>query len=117
MIRELDSFIPSENKKDLQNLAKQLSHEDDNLEKVEQEIKQWLEDNVLVWSSQLKGVMIDESDYQLNWEFSKEQIESLQQYFDANYLLLECMKNGYMTCGVREEIKSSLYLPVRGVGV
>ena len=117
LIRELDSFIPSENKKDLQNLAKQLSHEDDNLEKVEQEIKQWLEDNVLVWSSQLKGVMIDESDYQLNWEFSKEQIESLQQYFDANYLLLECMKNGYMTCGVREEIKSSLYLPVRGVGV
>ena len=100
-------------KETLQNLRKQPLQESKDL----QTIKQWLVENTLTWSSQLKGVMIEDCDIGRKWGFTKEQKESLQEYFDANNLLLECLENNnyYITRSVREQIESTLYLPFEQV--
>jgi len=75
-------------------------------------IRQWWLENGKSWSDQLKNVMIEHLDIGHNWEFTQEQQENLEQYLDANKLLLDCLDNGYVTRAVREEIESTLYLPV-----
>ncbi|GAB4380117.1 MAG: hypothetical protein Kow00121_35710 [Elainellaceae cyanobacterium] len=49
---------------------------------------------------------------QSNWEFSAEQQEILQRYYDANQLLLDCLNsNSEVTAAVRQEIEAALLLP------
>lgn len=50
-------------------------------------------------------------DTQNDWHFSPEQQEILQQYYDANQLLLDCLNsNGEVTAAVRQEIEAALLL-------
>lgn len=48
-----------------------------------------------------------------NFPFSKQQKQILKQYYDANQLLLGCLKNArFVTCNLREEIKGTLLVPL-----
>ena len=98
-------------KEALQNLRKQPPQESKDLET----IKQWLVENIRGWSIQLKGVMIKDCDIEREWGFTEEHYKSIQEYFGANNLLLECLDNSYVSRKVREEIESTLYLPFEKV--
>ena len=49
-----------------------------------------------------------------DWQFSKEQKQLLQQYYDANKLLVDCLNlpDIYVSPNVREEIEATLLLPL-----
>ena len=48
-----------------------------------------------------------------DWQFSDKQKEKLQQYYDANKFLVECLdSDSYVTREVREEIEETLLLPM-----
>ena len=47
-----------------------------------------------------------------DWQFRDEQREKLEQYYDANKLLVACLNSDcYVTRSVREEIENTLLLP------
>ncbi|WP_375479204.1 NACHT domain-containing protein [uncultured Nostoc sp.] len=49
-----------------------------------------------------------------HWHFSPKQQQALQQYYDANQLLLDCLNsNCEITAVVRQEIETSLLLPIK----
>ncbi len=106
-ILDIDIFT-AELKQALQNLKMQLPKEDSEAEI----IKQWWLENGKSWSQQLRNVMIEHRDIGHDWQFTPKQEESLKQYLNANKLLLDCLDNGYVSHTVREEIESTLYLPV-----
>ncbi|KST66568.1 NACHT domain-containing protein [Mastigocoleus testarum] len=108
---DLNLYIAPEMKQELQNLKMQLPKEDSEPEM----IKQWWLENGESWSNHLRNVMIKYRDIGHDWEFTQEQEKSLEQYLDANKLLLDCLENGYVTRDVREEIESTLFLPFEQV--
>ncbi|BDI17715.1 hypothetical protein ANSO36C_35170 [Nostoc cf. commune SO-36] len=49
-----------------------------------------------------------------DWHFSPKQEKVLQQYYDANQLLLDCLNSNCEVTGiVRQEIEASLLLPIK----
>lgn len=109
----LDIDIATELKQILQNLKDQLPNKNSSF-KV---IKQWWLQNGESWSKQLRNIMIEYRDIGYDWQFTEKQKTSLQSYLDANNLLLDCLenKNNYVTRFIREEIESTLFLPVQQV--
>ena len=106
--RYLELDIAPEVKQALQNLKNQLPQEYSDPEI----IKQWWLENGESWSNLLRNVMIKHRDIGYDWKFTEEQEKNLEQYLDANRLLLDCLENSYVTRDVREKIESTLFLPV-----
>ena len=46
-----------------------------------------------------------------DWQFTKDQVELLNQYYEANLILVECMNPSNVSEQVREEIESTMLLP------
>ena len=75
--------------------------------------QQWWQSNGKAWTEQLRAVMIEHRNIGHDWKFTDEQKELLQQYYDANALLIECLNSDcYITNDVREEIEDTLFLPI-----
>jgi predicted NACHT family NTPase len=75
--------------------------------------RQWWLENGSTWTEKLRAVMIEHRDIGHDWQFNDMQIELLQQYHDANQLLVGCLKSDcYVSRSVREEIEASLLLPM-----
>ena len=56
--------------------------------------------------------MISERNIGHDWQFSEQQLKTLNNYYDANCLLMCCLNSdGYVTRAVREEIEETLFLP------
>ena len=73
----------------------------------------WLQANGKEWSKQLEAVIVKYRNIGHNWQFSDEQKELLQQYYDANKLLIDCLNSGCVVSDrVREEIEETLLLPI-----
>ncbi len=52
----------------------------------------------------------------LNWKFSEAQKKLLQKYYNANKLLVDCLNSDcYVSREVREEIESTLLLPIASI--
>ncbi|MBE9099067.1 NACHT domain-containing protein [Vacuolonema iberomarrocanum] len=76
-------------------------------------LRQWWHDHGQAWVSQLQSTMIEHRNIGHDWQFSPAQRERLEKYYEANKLLVECLKsNCYVTRGVREEIENTLLLPI-----
>jgi hypothetical protein len=57
-------------------------------------------------------VVIEHRNIGHDWQFSDVQWELLQQYYDANQLLVDCLNSEcYVSRAVREEIEATLLLP------
>jgi predicted NACHT family NTPase len=79
----------------------------------EENFKQWWQRNGQAWVEQLRAVMIEHRNIGHNWQFSDEQKELLQQYYDANKLLVDCLNSDcYVSREVRQEIEETLLLPI-----
>jgi predicted NACHT family NTPase len=75
----------------------------------------WWKTNYDQWTKELRQVCIDRRNIGHDWQFTKEQIKLLNQYYEANLLLVECMNHSNMSKQVREEIESTLLLPVLSI--
>lgn len=94
----------------LQELKKQLA--DISLKKGKN-FKQWLQTNSQAWVEQLKTVIIQHRNIGHDWQFNDSQRQLLQQYYDANRFLIDCLNSEcYVSRSVREEIENTLLLPI-----
>jgi hypothetical protein len=76
-----------------------------------QELKKWMQLNGSDWTEQLRAVMIEHRNIGYDWQFSDEQKQLLQQYYDANKLLVDCLNSDcYVSREVRQEIEETLLL-------
>jgi len=92
----------------LQQLKDQLPDPDQDEEK----FQNWWQTNHLAWTAQLREAIAEHGDLQHHWNFSPQQQLSLQRYYDANQLLIDCLNsNCEVTAAVRQEIESALLLP------
>ncbi|MHC5673768.1 NACHT domain-containing protein [Nostoc sp.] len=72
----------------------------------------WGQTNYSAWAEQLKMTVINYRNINHEWQFSPEQQQVLQRYYDANQLLLDCLhSNSEVTAAIREEIEATLLLP------
>jgi predicted NACHT family NTPase len=76
-----------------------------------EEFDQWWEVHGEKWTHNLQQVCIDRRNIGHDWQFTKEQVELLNQYYAANLLLVECMNRSYVSKQVREEIEATMLLP------
>jgi predicted NACHT family NTPase len=75
------------------------------------EAQQWWQINGSDWTEQLRAVMIEHRNIGHDWQFSDEQKQLLQQYYDANKLLVDCLNSDcYVSREVRQEIEETLLL-------
>lgn len=75
--------------------------------------EQWWLANGKAWANQLRAVMIEYRDIGHDWQFSNAQKKRLQQYYDANKLLVDCLNSDcYVSREVRQEIEETLLLAI-----
>ena len=98
----------------LQRLLQQLKDKPPHLEDNLEVYINWWQKNGQVWAEQLRAMMIEHHNIGHDWQFSKEQEDLLQQYYDANKLLVDCLNSDcYVSREVRQEIEDTLLLPVQ----
>jgi predicted NACHT family NTPase len=77
-----------------------------------EQFQAWWQTNYLDWTERLRSEIANHRNTQIQWHFSPEQQQVLQQYYDANQLLLYCLNSDCeVTATVREEIEATLLLP------
>jgi hypothetical protein len=105
--RALARVIDLELEKKLQQLKERLPSAEN-----WENFRQWWKINGQVWTEQLRTVMIQHRNIGHDYLFTKDQEELLQQYYDANCLLVACLNSDcYVSREVREEIEATLLLP------
>jgi predicted NACHT family NTPase len=73
----------------------------------------WWQANGMAWIEQVRALMIHHRDFGHVWQFNERQKFLLKQYYDANQLLVDCLKSGcYVTNTLRQEIEETMLLPV-----
>jgi predicted NACHT family NTPase len=94
--------------KSLEQLSEELPNENYTIASFED----WCSNNYDNWVQQLQDVISSHRHIGVQWKFNPEQTLVLQNYYDANQLLLDCL-NGKceVTSSIRNEIESSLLLP------
>jgi predicted NACHT family NTPase len=76
----------------------------------------WWKANGKAWTEQLRTISIEHRNIGHDWQFSKSQKILLQQYSDANKLLIECLNSDCcVSREVRELIESTLLLPIASI--
>ena len=98
-------------KEELQQLKAQLPDPNGDKEK----FTQWWLANGQGWTKQLREVIVNYRNLRYDWQFSEdeEKLKLLQQYFEANKLLMECLNSDCNASPeVRQEIEETLLLPI-----
>ncbi|MCP2727372.1 NACHT domain-containing protein [Limnofasciculus baicalensis] len=94
--------------KSLQQLRDQLPSPSQNRERLED----WWQENYSAWVEKVRGTIAKYQNIQHPWQFSPEQQQVLQRYYDANQLLIDCLNsNCEITRAIRQEIEATLLLP------
>jgi predicted NACHT family NTPase len=79
-------------------------------------VYKWWDENGQAWTNKLRGIAIEHRNIGHDWQFSETQKKSLQQYYDANKLLIDCLNSDcYVSLEVRESIESTLLLPIASI--
>ncbi|MEH1856638.1 MAG: NACHT domain-containing NTPase [Nostoc sp.] len=106
--RTLDLSFDPKLKNLLQKLREQLPSRQDR-----QESQKWWLANGKAWCKELREVIIKYRNIGHDWQFSNEQKKLLQQYYDANKLLVDCLNSDcYVSREVRQQIEDTLLLPI-----
>jgi hypothetical protein len=79
----------------------------------EEKFLEWSQANGHTWIEQLRCLMIKHRNIGHDWQFSDKQKEMLEQYYEANLLLVECLNSDcYVSREVRSQIEDTLLLPI-----
>ncbi|MEM8611221.1 MAG: hypothetical protein AAGF93_04315 [Cyanobacteria bacterium P01_H01_bin.105] len=106
--RALDRAFSPELKLNLKSLKNQLP----NIQ-IHSIWKQWCKTEGPSWMETLRSVMMKYRNIGHEWKFTDAQKAKLQQYYDANKLLVECLNSDcYVTKATRQEIEDTLLLPM-----
>ena len=109
LYHDLDRVTDSVLQKALHYLKHQLPEYNSDVEV----FKHWWKTNGSTWVEELRTVMIEYLNIGHDWQFSVEQLEKLEKYYDANQLLVDCLHSDcYITRLVRENIEDTLLLPI-----
>jgi predicted NACHT family NTPase len=74
----------------------------------------WWQENSQAWTEQLRAAMVKHRNIGHDWQFNDGQKKLLQQYYDANKLLVDCLNSEcYVSRDVRQQIEDTLLLPVK----
>ncbi|MEH2274505.1 MAG: NACHT domain-containing NTPase [Nostoc sp.] len=105
---DLDLDLNPELKNLLQKLREQLPSGQDS-----KEFEKWWLANGKAWREELRLLMIKDRNIGHDWQFSNEQKELLQQYYDANKLVVDCLNSDcYVSREIRQQIEDTLLLPI-----
>lgn len=75
--------------------------------------KYWWKEEGKTWIENLRSTMIEHRNISHKWQFTDTQKEKLQQYYDANKILIDCLNSDcYVTKVTRQEIEDTLLLPI-----
>ena len=75
--------------------------------------KKWWKLNGEDLSKTFRNLLIENCNIGHDWQFSHAQMQLLQQYYDSNQLLMECLNSDcYVSRNVRQEIEDTLLLPM-----
>lgn len=67
------------------------------------------------WVKQLRRILKKYRNIANVWKFNEQEKKLLKRYYDANRLLIECLKDSYVTRSVRMEIENHLLNPKLGI--
>ncbi|MEH1887520.1 NACHT C-terminal helical domain 2-containing protein [Nostoc sp.] len=77
------------------------------------EFKQWWQQNGKIWTEEFWSMMKEYRGIRSRWNFNEGEKELLNQYKNANKLLLNCIhSNTELTSKCRQEIENTLLLPI-----
>jgi predicted NACHT family NTPase len=92
---------------------KQLKTEIPNRDSDNNIFRDWWKVNGKAWGDRVKEVIISHQRLGENWHLNERQKELLQQYYDANLLLILCLNSDcYVSREVRQYIEDTLLLPI-----
>ena len=112
LTRALDLALKS----DSLNLQQSLEQMKNKLPENRDNFYQWWTNNGQAWAEQLRSIAIKHRNIGHDWQFTEEQKKLLQQYYDANKLLVDCLNSDcYVSREVRESIESTLFLPIASI--
>jgi predicted NACHT family NTPase len=75
-------------------------------------LQDWWEENYTAWVEQVRAAIARYRNIHHPWQFTPEQQQVLQRYYDANQLLIDCLNsNCEVTAATRQEIEATLLLP------
>lgn len=95
----------------LEQLKAQLPYFTENI----REFRSWWQANGQNWIEQLRALIIQKRGFGHDWQFSEQQKALLKQYYDANLLLMACLRSDcYVTSKLRQEIEATMLLPSSG---
>jgi predicted NACHT family NTPase len=98
--------------KSLQQLKEQLPLPNQSREN----LQLWWQKTYATWVEQLKSTIVHYRNIHHTWQFSSEQQQVLQCYYDANKLLIDCLNsNCEVTDSIRQNIENTLLLPQREI--
>ncbi|MBP5975184.1 NACHT domain-containing NTPase [Brasilonema sp. CT11] len=99
--------IDAELKQKLEEIRKELpitSHEG---------FKIWWQIQGKAWTKKLRNIMLEHRNIGRDWHFTKQQKKMLEQYYNVNQLLLNCLQSSCtISDTARKEIEESLLLPI-----
>ncbi|MBU7585414.1 MAG: NACHT domain-containing NTPase [Nostoc sp. TH1S01] len=75
-------------------------------------LKSWWQANGENWTATLRDLMINTRQIGHFWQFNQQDLYDIQQYWEANKLLLECLKSATdISPNLRNYLETSLFLP------
>ena len=75
--------------------------------------RQWWTINSKGWSEELRQLMVEHRDIGHGWQFSSEERQLLDRYYQAYKLLFDCLNSEcYISRSVREEIEATFMRPI-----
>jgi predicted NACHT family NTPase len=75
-------------------------------------LQDWWQQHYPAWVEQVRATIAHYRNIHHPWQFTPEQQQVLQRYYDANQLLIDCLNsNCEVTATIRQEIEATLLLP------
>jgi hypothetical protein len=87
----------------------------DDLRRIIEKFEKWFQKNGQSWLQEIADFVskIPRRNISDDWQFNEEQKQRLRQYYDANWLLIDCLKNASdVSPEVRSHIEDTLLLPI-----
>lgn len=74
-------------------------------------LKIWWEENGETWTSKLRNLIISDRQIGHDWQFDENELQILQQYWNANKVLIDCLNNaGNVSLATIKSIEKKLFL-------
>ncbi|MHC0064639.1 NACHT domain-containing protein [Nostoc sp. UIC 10890] len=112
--KNLCSLVEDISDSDFQQQIREIQNELPSLTQDREVLLQWAVTDRYIWVEKLRSVIIKNRNIGHDWQFSDIQKKLLNQYYDANKLLVDCLNSDcYVSREVRQEIEDTLFLPIK----